>query len=312
VRPTAIAAALLTFVTSIWSAVATSFHSLEAARIICCFATSCGEVLPAIVVRDIFFLHERGSSMGLYMIFFQALPSLGNVLAGFCIQGAGWRWWLWVTSSSFQFPELMLQVLTIVTGFTLVLTFFGLPETQYPRASAAQAPIEPTSSEDIIAPSPKDETSVEETNEFPLKKSYLQQLKPWSGINPNGHKAGFLWLFIRPWLLILYPAVAYSTLVFGFAIGSLLMVVATSTEVFQSPPYNFGPGVQCLMYLFSVFGALIGAIFGGYGTDVLTKYLSAKNNGIFEPENRLIMLIGPLLIGPSGVLMYPSLTSQRQ
>jgi len=103
-RPTAILAALITFVTSIWSAVATSFHSLEAARIICCWATSCGEVLPAIVVRDVFFLHERGGSMGLYMVFFQALPSLGNVLAGFCIQGAGWRWWLWVTSSS-SFPS---------------------------------------------------------------------------------------------------------------------------------------------------------------------------------------------------------------
>jgi len=199
--------------------------------------------------------------------------------------------------------------MTIVTGVALALTFFGLPETQYPRASAAQAPIQPTSSEDRIStPTPKDETSVEENvrTAIPAKKSYLQQLKPWSGINPNGQKASFFWLFIRPWPLIFYPAVAYSTLVFGLAISSLLMVVATSTEVFQSPPYNFGPGVQSLMFLFSVVGAFFGAMFGGYGTDVLTKYRSSKNNGIFEPENRLIMLIGPLFIGPAGILMYPS------
>jgi hypothetical protein len=136
--------------------------------------------------------------------------------------------------------------------------------------------------------------------------SYLQQLVPWSGINPNGQKASFFWLFIRPWPLILYPAVAYATLVFGFAISALLMVVVTGAEVFQSPPYNFGPGIQSLMFLFGVIGGLLGSMWGGYGTDVLTRYRSSKNNGIFEPENRLIMLVAPLLLGPAGVLMYHS------
>jgi len=35
--------------------------------------------------------------MGFYMVFFQSLPALGLVIAGFVISGAGWRWWLWVT-----------------------------------------------------------------------------------------------------------------------------------------------------------------------------------------------------------------------
>ena len=57
-------------------------------------------LLPAIVVKDIFFLHERGWWMGVYMVFFQCLPSLFIVISGFVINGLGWRWHLWVTLSS--------------------------------------------------------------------------------------------------------------------------------------------------------------------------------------------------------------------
>jgi MFS family permease len=99
VRPTALIAMALSFVTCIWSASTQSFRSLEAARVICSIAASCGEVLPALIVKDIFFLHERGRVMGFYLIFFQSMPSLGILTAGFVIAGAGWRWWLWVLSS---------------------------------------------------------------------------------------------------------------------------------------------------------------------------------------------------------------------
>lgn len=57
---------------------------------------SCGEILPGIVVRDIFFLHERGSRMGLYMMFFQVVPTLGTIASGFLITAGGWRWHFWV------------------------------------------------------------------------------------------------------------------------------------------------------------------------------------------------------------------------
>jgi MFS family permease len=96
-RPTMLSAMLLLFAALIWGATTHSFNSLEAARIIGSFATSCGEALPAIVVKDIFFLHERGWWMGVYMVFFQSLPSLFVVVSGFVITALGWRWHLWVT-----------------------------------------------------------------------------------------------------------------------------------------------------------------------------------------------------------------------
>jgi hypothetical protein len=199
------------------------------------------------------------------------------------------------------------KLTTIVASVSLVLIFLFLPETQYPRVSKAQAPPQVESSDsEYQSDPPKESLPIEEAVPagLPVKKSYLQGLKPWSGINPNGEKANFLSLFLRSWPLILYPAVAYSTFVFGVAVSCMIALFTTVAIVFQSPPYNFSPGIQSLVFLAMLTGGLIGAFVGGYGSDVVIKYRTTKNNGIFEPENRLILLILPVFIVPAGVLMY--------
>jgi MFS family permease len=84
------------FATCIWSALSHNWDSFVAARIICAFAGSCGEALPATVVKDLFFLHERGRWMGIYMFFFQAALQFGGIASAFIITAKGWRWLFWV------------------------------------------------------------------------------------------------------------------------------------------------------------------------------------------------------------------------
>lgn len=66
-RLTCIAFGILVVATSIWQASATTYGSLLAARIINGIATGTNESLMMQVVADIFFLHERGYSTGLYL-----------------------------------------------------------------------------------------------------------------------------------------------------------------------------------------------------------------------------------------------------
>ena len=140
----------------------------------------------------------------------------------------------------------------------------------------------------------------------PPKKTFLQGLNPWSGINPGIEKnTSFIYLLIRPWPLVVYPAVIYSFLVFSLNLGCLLGVVSTSPSVFQSPPYNFSPGIQSLIYVPSIFGASLGALWGGL-TDRYIQWKIKKNNGIYEPEIRLAALVLPFFVVPTGVLMYVS------
>jgi hypothetical protein len=300
VRPTALLATFILFVSCIWGGTSTHFKGFEAARIIGAWAVSCGEILPGIIVKDVFYLHERGAWMGLYMIFFQSLPALGLIASGFVITAGGFRWYFWVNSSNeISANQKFLTIVCVVIFFGM---FFFLPETQYARPSTS-----PGTSAHVSHPTERKDSTCSEksqTGTIPLKKPYLRELKPWSGINPNGHKASFLFLFLRGWPLIVYPAVLYATVAFGLAVSSLLIAVGTAPTVFQGPPYNMTAGVQSCIYIAMLIGALLGAIWGGYGTDLISRYRASKNDGVFEPESRLLLMIAPALIVPAGLLMY--------
>jgi hypothetical protein len=190
--------------------------------------------------------------------------------------------------------------MSIVTVVDFLLVFFFFPETQYRRDITASI----NNSTDDAHDKPKASVDVQESL-IPPKKSYLQQLKPWSGINPGlPPQTSLLFLLLRPWPLVIYPAVIYSFLVFSFNLACLLAVNNTAAVIFESPPYNFSPGAESLIFLGSFIGAGIGGVYGGVLTDWFITWRTKKNNGTYEPEARLIPIIFPFFIVPTGVLMY--------
>ena len=82
-----------------------------------------------------------------------------------------------------------------------------------------------------------------------------------------------------------------------------LGVLSTNASIFQSPPYNMSPGINSLINLCQLIGVLIGACSGGAFTDYYSQWRARKNNGVFEPETRLVPLIIPFFIVPIGLLM---------
>ena len=139
-------------------------------------------------------------------------------------------------------------VITIVVSANLVFVFFFFPETQCRRPVLSISDI-PTNS-GAEPTNEKFNLQIIESSEQPSslsrpKKSCLQQLSPFSGINPGQTtNPSFLFLLIRAWPLTLYPAVIYAFLVFGFNLACILFVVSTATVIFQFPPYNFSPPVS--------------------------------------------------------------------
>lgn len=138
------------------------------------------------------------------------------------------------------------------------------------------------------------------------KKSFLEELKPWSGINPGIEKNNFFFfLLIRPWTMIIYPGVIYAFLVFAFTLACGIGVITTAASIFQSPPYNMSPGIQGLgVFVPLTIGIMLGSYCGGGLTDRLLEWRSKKNNGIYDPETRLLTLVLPFFIVPAGILMY--------
>lgn len=58
---------VITLVTDIWMAAAGSYWSFMAARLINGFGTGANESMLPLVVTDLFFLHQRGKYIGIYL-----------------------------------------------------------------------------------------------------------------------------------------------------------------------------------------------------------------------------------------------------
>jgi Major Facilitator Superfamily len=194
----------------------------------------------------------------------------------------------------------------IVTGVCFVAIFLFFPESRYPRKSIMgeeKAEQESRSSEE------KEPTATTESLQPVLtshKKTYLQELKPWSPLNTESNYIGLL---LRPWPMLVYPATLYSFLTFSSQLAFYICIYSTYASVFQLPPYSMSTGVSGLINVAASIGIFVGAYCGGALTDTFIRYRARRNNGIFEPETRLIAMILPFFIVPIGLLMYnpPSL-----
>ena len=119
-RPVWVLCAIIFFASSVWSAVAKDFGSLLGARIVQGFGASAAEALGPTVVGDLFFLHERGLWMGLYVWVFSTGSGISGTFAGLIYNSRpDWHFVLWVN--------------VILVGFLLVLVILFAAETNFIR-----------------------------------------------------------------------------------------------------------------------------------------------------------------------------------
>lgn len=71
-----------------------------------------------------------------------------------------------------------------------------------------------------------------------------------------------------------------------------------------APPYNFSISQQGLVFLAPCIGNMFGSFFCGYINDKLSHWSARNNDGIFEPEMRLPVIIFPAILVPIGLLMF--------
>ena len=177
----------------------------------------------------------------------------------------------------------------------MIAIFLFFPETQYFRKY-----ITSERSETGEGKATTTETSVEVSTPI-ARKTFLQDLKPWSPLNPH---ASYLHLLLRPIPLIVYPAIFFAFLIFSTTLAWIVCVIETYASVFQAPPYLMSTGVSGLINIPAIVGILIGSYCGGGLTDIIAERWARKNNGVFEPEYRLVTLILPFFLVPVGLLMY--------
>lgn len=140
-------------------------------------------------------------------------------------------------------------------------------------------------------------------------RSMTQQLKPFHG-RLNGDK--WFKVALRPFILFAYPAVLWSSVVYACSVGWLIVVSETLAIIFRDPTiYDFTALQTGLIYISPFVGGILGTAVAGKISDIIVKFMSRRNGGLYEPEFRLVMAI-PITISTCIGLMGFGWSAQMQ
>jgi len=238
--------------------------------------------------------------MGLYMNAISGGNTIGPLVCGFVVTGASWRVQKWLAFG------------LVAVNFLAVVLF--VPETQYDRDIAKS--FGPMGGDGVAAAmaSADEEGALEKTASTTLgvtklgdelaqtpKKTWVQEMSLWNGVPKD---TSLLKLFIRPLPMMVYPAVIYAFLIYAVSLAWVVAINILNSFVLQAPPYNWSPAVNGLINIPGFIGNVIGAFLGGWLVDRYSDWRAKKNNGVFYPETRLVLLIIPTLIVPAGCLAF--------
>lgn len=256
---------------------------------------SCAEALVQLSLSDLFFQHQRGSVLGLYILATSIGTFLGPLVAGYIASGVGWRWVGYTAA--------------IVCGTTLVVFLLGLEETSFDRYSILQgqsaAPLAPktTNASEKVQPS---DSAEDVTNSRDPPKPFRQRIAlitPAPNLRGTGFKQYFRRLF-NTLRVFYFPAVIYSGLQWGAQDAWLSFYLTVQEDKWYGPPWNYGDEAVAIMNVPTLIGATIGCIYGGWFSDVFVRWMARRRNGISEAEDRLWLLFPSAVINPAGLMLF--------
>ncbi|KAE8314346.1 MFS general substrate transporter [Aspergillus transmontanensis] len=287
-RPVYIMGLLIAMVGSIIGAVQTNWGVWVTFNVF--WGLGCGpkEGLPQISLQDTYFAHQMGSKVGYWALSYSAGAFVVPLVAGYVYVELSWRWCFWITAIGFATMALAL--------------FFGLEETLYPRSYNTQA----TLSSELNVESPSEKSCGPAKTGYVgntiMRKSYWQThpLHSW-GVNPNE-----TWrdLFLRPYQLAFFPPVLWAGIFTGVSICWWAAIFTTESQFFTGPPYLWSGEKVGLTNAAALIGSILGTVFAGNVSDWFIIIAARRNNGIREPEQRLILLALTAVITSGGLVMY--------
>lgn len=276
------------------------------------------EALVNASVGDLYHVHERGLRMALsnFCVFGGAFFT--PVLVGVIADRIGYIW-------TFYF-------VAIFAGAMLPLIVLFVPETAYKRETRFDI----DTMGNLVTPDGRElkdlgysiagshsttstelgragaHTSVEKApgtaseeqpmwNSPPQKATFAQSILPF-----NGRKSDekYLHLLLRPFTLFLHPGILWSCLIQGTLIGFTVLIGITLAGIMLGPPLWFGEVETGYMYTGAFIGALLGFALTGLVSDWSANLLTRMNNGVYEPEFRMVLVIPQLILGGAGIIGF--------
>lgn len=281
---------VISFAATIGAAKPSNYGGYMAARFFQGFGVSPAATVGMAVVTDLFFEHQRGQKLGLWVLALDSGLLVGPIFGGF-IDLVSAAWIQWFTA--------------ILFATLLVFEIAFMSETLYPRntmlAHLPHAAVATSSSDG----SDIEKSGIDVNRSSPIgidiprttKLSFLN-IKPVPGMRHP-----------KPWdsltrfvLTFKYPVVVISILVYSFAWYWWILSIIT---MLPAAYVSYTPQIQGLLFLGLLLGTLFSEVFcSGRLSDSIVLKLAARNNGMRVPEMRLWLAYPAATLSAIGLIIW--------
>ncbi|KAL8280315.1 hypothetical protein RQP46_007232 [Phenoliferia psychrophenolica] len=261
-RPVFLVATAILFFSSIWSGVSNGLQSMAPF-----------EALVTATIGDMFFVHETSARVAMLN------ATINSAIWGFALIGG-------------------INVAPIINGYV----------------AGVNGAIDDFEKESVEKPTTSHLEKSAGLRQYLPAKTFVEELAFWSGYRS---KDSLLKSFLRPFPFLLSPAVIFAVFSYGITVGLtpfpshqaerpvadpltlkcwLVVLSVISSIIFASPPYFFTASETGLVSIGPLVASILTAVVGGPLTDYAAMWFARRNNGIFEPEARLFLLLPMLLL----------------
>lgn len=299
-RPMYLFSTALQLASCIWQAQTFSVGSFIGANLISGLGGAISEVIAQITVADMFFVHQHATMNEWFVIFQSAGAFLGPVASGYIVDSQGWRWIWWWCVIFFAITLICVIFLFEESKFVPVLNGQSLVSTTPAQAIDISEDSKAKSTIDHEATTEQTPASRVGTNLEIKPKTYFERMALVTPTNES--LLPHFWQPIET--LFTFPAVTYAAITYGSTLAWFAMMTSLQATYMLMPPYNFNAIGIGLMNLAPFVGAVLGFPVGGYLSDKSILWLSKKNGGIYEPEQRLWLALPSVVLGPASILLF--------
>ncbi|AAS52256.1 ADR336Cp [Eremothecium gossypii ATCC 10895] len=287
---------------------------------------ACAEAQVQLSLSDIFFQHQLGSVLTVYILCTSIGTFLGPLIAGYISSLTNFRWVGWVGA--------------IVSGGLLLAFLFFCEETYFDRkayitpltwtdssilrrnsSSSSMLTVNANINEDKASGGGKDSDEehcrLERTS---LLDGAAEDPKPYhrrialitkaSNLKGWGFKQYLKYIGINM-RMFLFPPVWLSGLFWGIQDVFLSFYLTTEEDYYPEQPWNFSNYQVALMNVPTLVGAVVGCMYAGVISDYFVLWMARRNGGIMEAEYRLYFSAPTAFLGTLGLLLFGIGTEQQ-
>jgi hypothetical protein len=132
------------------------------------------------------------------------------------------------------------------------------------------------------------------------KKTLWQQTRIYQG---RVTERSFFKALLQPFPFMVFPSVIFSTVINGAFVTWGMMAGIISSQVLLYPPYDLKPDKLAYIGLPGSIVSLVFSVASGLASDKLIQWMAHRNNGIYEPEYRLILMFPAAIFSTAGFLI---------